>query len=111
MSFLLLLSQVSVAKGRDYCEGCAYREGYNENDRLTTAVPGNASFKTFVDIRSGSENPDLKYSGFCIDVFNRSANRLGSKLHYTFVEFYGTYDELVDSVANMIIYLSSIIWT
>ncbi|KAE9461910.1 hypothetical protein C3L33_06179, partial [Rhododendron williamsianum] len=96
MLFLLLLSQVSVAED-DYCEG------YNKNDKLTIAVPGNASFKSFVNIRSRFENPHRKlYSGFCIRVFNRSAELLGCKLPYEFVEFYGTYDELVKQVANKI---------
>ncbi|KAI8525613.1 hypothetical protein RHMOL_Rhmol13G0243700 [Rhododendron molle] len=92
MSFLLVLSQVSVAEGRDYCEG------FNEIDRLTVAVPGNASFKTFVNITP--ENPDQKYSGFCIDVFSTSVNGLDCELPYTFVEFYGTYDDLVKNVTD-----------
>ncbi|KAG5530690.1 hypothetical protein RHGRI_025602 [Rhododendron griersonianum] len=90
----LFLAHISVAEDDHYCEG------YNETDRLTIAVPGSASFKTFVNIRSRFENPDLKYSGFCIDFFLTSAKRLGCKLPYIFVEFYGTYDELVKNVSD-----------
>ncbi|KAI8525617.1 hypothetical protein RHMOL_Rhmol13G0244000 [Rhododendron molle] len=79
MSFLLVLSQVSVAEGRDYCEG------YNENDRLTIAVPGKASFKTFVHKTSHLENPNQNknYSGFCIDVFEAPLKRLDCDLPFT----------------------------
>ncbi|KAE9461909.1 hypothetical protein C3L33_06178, partial [Rhododendron williamsianum] len=91
-SLLLVLSQVSVVEG-DYCEG------YNENDPIKIAVPRNASFKAFVNITSHPENPDQKiYSGFCIDVFEAALERLGCDLPFTYVEFNGTYDELVKSV-------------
>ncbi|KAF7120333.1 hypothetical protein RHSIM_Rhsim13G0183800 [Rhododendron simsii] len=95
MSFLLVLSQVSVAEGRDYCEG------FNEKDRLTIAVPGKASFKAFVNIKPHPENPDQKnYSGFCIDVFEAALQQLGCVLPFTYVEFNGTYNELVQNVSN-----------
>ncbi|KAF7120694.1 hypothetical protein RHSIM_Rhsim13G0183700 [Rhododendron simsii] len=101
-SFLLVVSQVSVAEA-GYCVG------YNENDTFTIAVPGKASFKTFVHKTPHPENPDQKknYSGFCIDVFEAALKQLGCDLPYEFVEFNGTYDELVKSVSNKVINLSS----
>ncbi|KAI8525622.1 hypothetical protein RHMOL_Rhmol13G0244500 [Rhododendron molle] len=93
---LLLISQVSVAEG-DYC-----KEYYSyKNDTFTIAVPGKASFKTFVNITRSSKDPDQKnYSGYCIDVFKEALENSGCDLPYEFVEFNGTYDELVKNVTN-----------
>ncbi|XP_058197512.1 glutamate receptor 3.5-like [Rhododendron vialii] len=94
-SFLLVVSHVSVAEA-------VYCEGYNENDTFTIAVPGKASFKTFVHKTPHLENPDQKknYSGFCIDVFQAALERLGCDLPFTYVEFNGTYDQLVQNVSD-----------
>ncbi|KAI8525619.1 hypothetical protein RHMOL_Rhmol13G0244200 [Rhododendron molle] len=92
ISFLLILSQVSVVEG-DCTE--------QKNHTLIIAVPGEASFNNFVKITPSSKNQDQKdYSGFCIEVFQVVQKTLGWERPYNFVEFNGTYDELVDSVAN-----------
>ncbi|KAF7120532.1 hypothetical protein RHSIM_Rhsim13G0184100 [Rhododendron simsii] len=55
-----------------------------------------------------AQDPDGKnYSGYCIDVFKDALESLGCDLPYEFVEFSGTYDELVKNVTNKVINLSS----
>ncbi|XP_058197506.1 glutamate receptor 2.7-like [Rhododendron vialii] len=89
ISFLLTLSQVSVVEG-DCTE--------QNNDTLIIGVPGKASFENFVKISNSKNQDERDYSGFCIEIFQEVRRILGRPCK--FVEFNGTYDELVDSVAN-----------
>ncbi|KAF7120097.1 hypothetical protein RHSIM_Rhsim13G0183500 [Rhododendron simsii] len=92
ISFLLTLSQVSVVDG-----DCTEQKN---NDTLIIGVPGKASFENSVKISNSKNQDERNYSGFCIRVFEEVRRILGSEWRYKFVEFNGTYDELVDSVAN-----------
>ncbi|KAH7837076.1 hypothetical protein Vadar_009279 [Vaccinium darrowii] len=88
---LFPLSQVSFVGG-DRTE--------QKTDKFTIGVPGKASFKNFVKITPSSKDPNEKnYTGFCIRVFEEVRSKLDLR-PYEFVEFNGSYDDLVANVAN-----------
>ncbi|XP_058198548.1 glutamate receptor 2.8-like [Rhododendron vialii] len=91
ISFLLTLSQVSVVEG-DCTE--------QNNDTLIIGVPIKGTFDNILKISNSKNQDGRDYSGFCIEVFQEVQRILGRERPYKFVEFNGTYDELVDSVAN-----------
>ncbi|KAF7121218.1 hypothetical protein RHSIM_Rhsim13G0184300 [Rhododendron simsii] len=94
VSFLVILSQVSVIEGGST---------KHKTDKLIIGVPGSASFENFVKITPSSENPNEKnYTGFCIRVFEEVRKRLEYPLTYEFVEFNGAYNDLVANVANKV---------
>ncbi|KAH7838473.1 hypothetical protein Vadar_026939 [Vaccinium darrowii] len=92
---LFLLPQVSVVGGD---------RTQQKTDEFIIGVPGKASFKNFVDITPSSKDPNERnYTGFCIRVFKEVQMKLDNDslpLPYKFVEFNGSYDDLVANVAN-----------
>ncbi|XAR66534.1 hypothetical protein NMG60_11012806 [Bertholletia excelsa] len=66
---------------------------------MRIAVPGNASSEQFVKVVNSSLYKN-EYSGFCIDVFEEVLDYLDYPLTYEFELFYGSYNDLVDCVAN-----------
>ncbi|CAL5345099.1 unnamed protein product [Camellia sinensis] len=69
-------------------------------DPLIIGVPGNAAFDAFVKITPSTKNSNKTYDGFCISVFKEVLKILDYDLPYKFVEFNGTYGDLVENVAN-----------
>ncbi|CAA0823642.1 Glutamate receptor 2.7 [Striga hermonthica] len=75
----------------------------NEAKPLRIGVPGRTSFEKFVKV---SGNPSIQhsysYTGICIDIFFEVLKIVEKDypLPYEFVPFLGTYDELVNCVAN-----------
>ncbi|WOG89774.1 hypothetical protein DCAR_0209013 [Daucus carota subsp. sativus] len=66
------------------------------------AVPGETSFKKFVKVQWSESSKEINYSGFCIDVFFEVLKILEESYSppYEFVPYNGTYDNLVDHVAD-----------
>ncbi|KAF5956228.1 hypothetical protein HYC85_003453 [Camellia sinensis] len=69
-------------------------------DPLIIGVPGSAAFDAFVKITPSTKNSNKTYDGFCISVFKEVLKILDYDLPYKFVEFNGTYGDLVENVAN-----------
>ncbi|CAL5411356.1 unnamed protein product [Camellia sinensis] len=69
-------------------------------DPLIIGVPGRAAFDAFVKITPSTKNTNVTYDGFCISVFKEVLKILDYDLPYKFVEFNGTYRDLVENVAN-----------
>ncbi|THG11999.1 hypothetical protein TEA_023690 [Camellia sinensis var. sinensis] len=69
-------------------------------DPLVIGVPGRATFDAFVKKMASTKNSNEAYDGFCIRVFKEVLKILGYDLPYKFVEFNGTYGDLVKNVAN-----------
>ncbi|XP_047326939.1 glutamate receptor 2.9-like [Impatiens glandulifera] len=71
---------------------------------LIIGVPGKASFENFVKITSNGNSSEKKFDGFCIKVFREVVRTLYEMKSYIlpveFREFDGTYDDLVDNLAN-----------
>jgi ionotropic glutamate receptor len=75
----------------------SYAEG-----RLKIVVPSRTSFQKFVKVNDGNKD-DIKYGGWCIEVFKTVLSNLSYTLPYEFMPpFHGTYDELVYSVSNKV---------
>ncbi|GER31770.1 glutamate receptor 1.2 [Striga asiatica] len=74
----------------------------NEAKPLRIGVPGRTSFEKFVKVTGNSSIHSYSYSGFCIDIFFEVVKIVENDypLPYEFVPFLGTYDELVNCVAN-----------
>ena len=72
---------------------------------MKIGVPGRASFQTFVKVDWNGGSNEWSFSGFCIDVFNEVLNILEQSypLPYEFIPYNGTYNDLVDHVANKVI--------
>ncbi|KAK1383107.1 hypothetical protein POM88_020842 [Heracleum sosnowskyi] len=66
------------------------------------AVPGETSFEKFVKVQWSESLKEINYSGFCIDVFFEVLKLLEKSysLPYEFIPYNGTYDDLVDLVAD-----------
>lgn len=66
------------------------------------AVPGETSFEKFVKVEWSKSSKEINYSGFCIDVFFEVLKLLEKSysLPYEFIPYNGTYDDLVDLVAD-----------
>ncbi|KAH7837466.1 hypothetical protein Vadar_014144 [Vaccinium darrowii] len=69
-------------------------------DPLIIGVPGNAPSENLVKITSIENSHQKIYSGFCIRVFEEVKRILEYDLPSKYVEFNGTYDNLVANVAN-----------
>ncbi|KAL7243635.1 hypothetical protein ACSBR1_015942 [Camellia fascicularis] len=69
-------------------------------DPLIIGVPGRATFDAFVKKTASTKNSNEAYDGFCIRVFKEVLKILDYDLPYKFVEFNGTYGDLVKNVAN-----------
>ncbi|XP_059670137.1 glutamate receptor 2.8-like [Cornus florida] len=81
-----------------------YTEGWPIKKPLIIGVPINTFSDQFVSVKKSVNNPDEKiYTGFCIDAFKEAVKNL-SPTHYhlrhKFVEFNGSYDDLVSFVVN-----------
>lgn len=72
-------------------------------DPLIIGVPGNATSENLVKITSIKNSDQKTYSGFCIRVFEEVQRILGYDIPSKYVEFNGTYDNLVANVANKVI--------
>lgn len=70
---------------------------------LIIGVPGNASSENLVKITSIKNSAEKIYSGFCIRVFEEVKRILEYDLPSRYVEFNGTYDNLVGNVANKVL--------
>lgn len=69
---------------------------------MRIAVPGRTSFSKFVKVDSDEEgNP--KYSGFCIEIFEKVLTILGYDLPYDYYPINATYNDLVQLVYNKVI--------
>jgi hypothetical protein len=69
---------------------------------LKIVVPSRTSFQKFVKVNDGNKD-DIKYGGWCIEVFKTVLSNLSYTLPYEFMPpFHGTYDELVYSVSNKV---------
>lgn len=88
---LFLFSTISYC----YAETNYYTNITSKN-RLRIGVPAYPFSQKFVHINR-AEN---KFHGFCIDVFEEAIKLLKYEIYYDFVEFDGSYDDLVLSVAN-----------
>ncbi|KAK6124363.1 hypothetical protein DH2020_041856 [Rehmannia glutinosa] len=73
-----------------------------EANPIRIGVPGRTSFEKFVKVTWNSSINSWSYSGFCIDIFLEVLKILEQRypLPYEFIPFYGSYDEIVDCVAN-----------
>lgn len=70
---------------------------------LIIGVPGNATSDNLVKITSIKNSAEKIYSGFCICVFEEVKRILDYDLPSRYVEFNGTYDNLVGNVANKVL--------
>ncbi|KAI8525629.1 hypothetical protein RHMOL_Rhmol13G0245300 [Rhododendron molle] len=83
---------------------------------LIIGVPGNATSENLVKITSIKNSAEKIYSGFCIRVFEEVKRILEYDLPSRYVEFNGTYDNLVGNVANklatgaVLIYTMFVVW-
>lgn len=71
---------------------------------MKIAVPTNPEFENFMKIEYDKDSNRTVPRGFCIEVFNRVLGTLGYDLPYEFIPCDGSYDDLVNHVANMVIY-------
>jgi ionotropic glutamate receptor len=68
---------------------------------LRIAVPGRTAFSKFVKVDYDARgNP--KYSGFCIEIFDKALEVLGYDLPYEYHPINGTYPDLVQLVYNKV---------
>ncbi|KAK6149978.1 hypothetical protein DH2020_017503 [Rehmannia glutinosa] len=76
------------------------REKLEEKTWKNGLIP--TSFEKFVKVTWNSSINSWSYSGFCIDIFLEVLKILEQRypLPYEFIPFYGSYDEIVDCVAN-----------
>lgn len=78
----------------------------SDENPLIIGVPGRTSFEKFVKVDNSSKD-DIKYDGWCIEVFKKVLSNLSNSLPYEFQPFYGTYDELIIRVSNKVTTLTS----
>ncbi|KAL6574054.1 hypothetical protein OROHE_001596 [Orobanche hederae] len=74
----------------------------SEANPMRIGVPGRTAFAKFVEVTWNSSINDWSYNGFCIDIFFEVLKILERNypFPYELVPFQGSYDELVDCVAN-----------
>jgi ionotropic glutamate receptor len=73
-----------------------------DENPLKIVVPSRTSFQKFVKVNDSNKD-DIKYGGWCIEVFKTVLSNLSYTLPYEFMPpFHGTYDELVYSVSNKV---------
>ncbi|KAG8377605.1 hypothetical protein BUALT_Bualt08G0050400 [Buddleja alternifolia] len=73
--------------------------GSNEKP-LRIGIPAKCIFKRFVNVTYDPGQNRTLISGFSIEVFEAAVKKLPYELHYVFVPYYGSYDELVVEVHN-----------
>lgn len=71
----------------------------SRDNPLIIGVPGRTSFQKFVKVYHSNKD-DIKYEGWCIEVFKMVLSNLSYDLPYEFQPFYGNYDDLVCRVSN-----------
>ena len=67
---------------------------------MKIGLPGRTPFEKFVKVEYKENSNQTKYSGFCIEIFEKALNLLQYDLPYEFVPFNGTYTDLVLLVYN-----------
>ncbi|PIN16447.1 Glutamate-gated kainate-type ion channel receptor subunit GluR5 [Handroanthus impetiginosus] len=72
----------------------------NEEKPLRIGVPAKGAFNQFVKVTYDPRQNITNISGFSIDVFKAAVKQLPYSLHYAFVPYYGSYDEMVAEVHN-----------
>ncbi|XLS62494.1 hypothetical protein HN51_016722 [Arachis hypogaea] len=72
----------------------------NEEMPLKIGVPANDAFAQFVNVTYGDSKHATSITGFSINVFKAAIKNLPYHLHYDFVPFNGSYDEMVNQVNN-----------
>ncbi|KAK4428986.1 Glutamate receptor 2.7 [Sesamum alatum] len=67
---------------------------------LRVGVPAKGAFNQFVKVAYDQGQNQTRISGFSIEVFEAAVKQLPYNLHYVFVPYYGSYDEMVAQVHN-----------
>ncbi|KAL1327228.1 hypothetical protein HN51_037299 [Arachis hypogaea] len=78
-------------------------KGWNlptKENPMRIAVPGRTSFSKFVKVDYGENGKPNKYSGFCIEIFDKVLELLDYDLPYEYYPINGTYPDLVQLVYN-----------
>ncbi|XP_054779161.1 glutamate receptor 2.7-like isoform X1 [Prosopis cineraria] len=78
-------------------------KGWNmpiKQNPMRIAVPGRTSFSKFVKVDYGNSPDQNKYSGFCIEIFDKVLGLLDYDLPYEFHPLNVTYPDLVQLVYN-----------
>ncbi|MED6183649.1 hypothetical protein PIB30_039680 [Stylosanthes scabra] len=78
-------------------------KGWNlptKENPMRIAVPGRTSFSKFVKVDYGENGRPNKYSGFCIEIFDKVLELLDYDLPYEYYPINGTYPDLVQLVYN-----------
>ncbi|KAK7252107.1 hypothetical protein RIF29_35831 [Crotalaria pallida] len=78
-------------------------KGWNmptKQNPMKIAVPGRTSFSKFVKVEYGENGNPNKYSGFCIEIFEKVLELLEYDLPYDYYPINGTYPDLVQLVYN-----------
>jgi len=70
--------------------------------RMRIAIPGRTSFSKFVKVDVDKVTKTNKYSGFCIEIFEKVLTILGYDLPYDFYPINGSYPDLVQLVYNKV---------
>ncbi|KAL6953212.1 hypothetical protein U1Q18_024251 [Sarracenia purpurea var. burkii] len=65
---------------------------------MRVGVPTGSSFKEFVNVGFDVHTENFSYTGFSIEIFKATINRLPYYWPYEFLPFNGTYDDLVEQV-------------
>lgn len=74
----------------------------SKQNPLKIGVPANGAFKQFVNVKYDPVRDRTLITGFSIEVFEVAVKQLSYDLHYVFVPFYGSYDEMVAQVRNKV---------
>ncbi|KAK7319781.1 hypothetical protein RJT34_04506 [Clitoria ternatea] len=78
-------------------------KGWNlptKQKKMRIAVPGRTSFSKFVKVDYDENENTYKFSGFCIEIFERVLGLLEYDLPYDYYPINGTYNDLVQLVYN-----------
>jgi ABC-type branched-subunit amino acid transport system substrate-binding protein len=74
----------------------------NEERSLKIGVPSNGAFTQFVNVTHDKTMNGSSITGFSITVFKEAVKLLPYDLHYNFIPFNGSYDEMVHQVHNKV---------
>lgn len=80
-------------------------KGWNlptKQNPMKIAVPGRTSFSKFVKVDYSEHGHPNKYSGFCIEIFDKVLGLLDYELPYEYSPINGTYPDLVQLVYNKV---------
>ncbi|OIW10141.1 hypothetical protein TanjilG_27892 [Lupinus angustifolius] len=84
-------------------------KGWNmptKQNPMKIAVPGRTSFSKFVKVEYGEHGYPVKYTGFCIEIFEKVLKLLEYDLPYEYYPINGTYPDLVQFVYNKVTTIS-----